>query len=147
MKTVCCTLSALNRMWWHFGQVSMFVHVLPYLPCLVSLSVYRKQDWSPFVILWCIALLPISSTNGIAIIVGVFCIVASVVAPHPVVPLLNMQFAGISSIQSVRYIAPSGAVIFWFPVIFVASEISCIPVSVKVILLVVILRIENLIWN
>lgn len=55
----------------------------------------------------------LSSTNGIAISVGIFCTVASVVAPHPVVPLLNMQLDGISSIQSVRYIAPSGAVILW----------------------------------
>ena len=80
----------------------------------------------------CAALLRISSTNGAAISVGVFCIVARVVAPHPVVPLLSMQFSGIFSIQSPRYCASSGAVIF-VSFELVVSGISVVPVAFKVI--------------
>ena len=37
------------------------------------------------------------------------CLIARVVAPHPVIPLLRIQFAGISSIHSDKCLVPLGA--------------------------------------
>ena len=50
-------------------------------------------------------------TNGKARIVSPGCLMANVVAPHPVMPLLNTQFTGISDIHSVIHFAPDGAVL------------------------------------
>ena len=56
-------------------------------------------------------LLSTRPTNGMARIVFPGCLIASVVAPHPVIPLLNTTLVGTSDIQSERWVAPDGAVL------------------------------------
>ena len=51
------------------------------------------------------------------------CLIASVVAPQPVLPLSNTQFDGSLSIQSsLMYFAPSGAVTVMLPLTVVCCN-------------------------
>ena len=73
--------------------------VLMYLIISASLSM---SPWIPRSSGLLAALFWTRPTNGIASMVLPGCLIASVVAPQPVMPLLNTQLVGTSDIQSER---------------------------------------------